>query len=217
MKTALILIPLFLTASPLSAKSVYCDADTDCFYVPQKVIDAGKRVPALLYLSCTGAKKSDLDSIKFIGDSLGWILFSCHATRNHRDAMLNNQDIIKTYKKAAKQYLIDTNRVFIYGFSGQGVQAMMTMFLQPKLFRGVITECGHTGALALAQWQSLKKNLVYLISREKDWNLQHNYTLHKNFQEYGIRDTFVITSGEHSIGTAQDISRAVKWLHKNTK
>jgi predicted esterase len=217
MKPWFVLILLFLLISPLSAKSIYCDADTDCFYVPQKVIDAGKNVPALLYLSCTGAKQSDLDSIKFIGDSLGWILFSCHATRNHRDAMLNDQDIIKTYKKAIKQYLIDTNRVFIYGFSGQGVQAMLSMFLHPKLFRGIIAECAHTGALALAQWHTLQNNLAYSVTREKDWNLNHNYTLHQKFQEHGIRDTLVITPGEHSIGTAQDFYKAVKWLKKNTQ
>lgn len=181
------------------------------------MLASGKKVPALLYLSCTGAKKSDLDSIRFIGDSLGWVIFSCHKSRNHRDAMQNNLDIIKTYHKAIIKYPIDTNRVFIYGFSGQGVQALITMFLHPKKFRGVITECAHAQALPLADWKTLKNNLAYLISRQKDWNLNANYLLHQKFQENGVNDTLVITPGEHSIGNAQELFQACKWIKKKTK
>lgn len=198
-------------------QGVVCFADSDCVYIPQSVSARGKRVPALLYLSCSGAKKADLDSISFIADSLNWIIFSCHKSRNHRDAMLNHQDIIKTYHKAIKLYPIDSTRVFIYGFSGQGVQAMMSMFLAPTLFRGLISECAHSGALSLAKWQTLKGKLVYLISRHKDWNLSHNYSLHEQFYKHGIKDTLIITAGEHSIGTAQDLLRAVKWLAKHSK
>jgi predicted peptidase len=197
------------------AKSVYVDPDTDCFYVPQKVIDADKKVPALLYLSCTGAIKSDLDSIKFIGDSLGWIIFSCHKTRNHRDAMQNDVDIIKTYNKAIKKYPIDTSRVFIYGFSGQGVQALLEMFLHPTKFKGVHTVCAHTGAMSLAKWSTLKNQLAYLISRQEDWNLQQNYQIDQAFKLNGIKDTLVITPGEHGIGDKFEIFRAIKWLKKN--
>jgi len=212
----LFLVIIIFTLS-LSAKSVYCDADTDCFYIPQKVVDSDKLVPALLYLSCTGAVKSDLDSIKFIGDSLGWIIFSCHKTRNHRDAIQNDIDIIKTYNKAVKKYPIDTTKVFIYGFSGQGVQALMEMFLHPTKFRGVHTVCAHTGAMSLAKWSTLKSHLAFLISRQKDWNLQQNYQIHQAFQDHGIKDTLVITPGEHGIGDKYEIFRAVRWLRKNSQ
>ncbi|MEO0074695.1 MAG: hypothetical protein ABIK31_01100 [candidate division WOR-3 bacterium] len=201
----------------LFGKNVICDNDSDCFYIPQKVLEMGKRVPALMYLSCTGAKKADLDSITFIADSLNWIIFSCQKSRNHRDVMLNHQDIIKTYHKAIKSYPIDSTRVFIYGFSGQGVQAMMSMFLRPTLFRGLISECAHSGALSLAKWQTLKGKLVYLVTRNKDWNLSHNYSLHEQFYKHGIKDTLIITAGEHSIGTAKDLFKAVKWLDKYSK
>ncbi len=215
MKLLLFIIVFFCFALSDFAKSVYVDSDTDCFYIPQKVLDADKNVPALLYFSCTGALKSDLDSIKFIGDSLSWIIFSCHKTRNHRDAMQNDIDIIKTYNKAIKKYPIDTTKVFIYGFSGQGVQALLEMFLHPTKFRGVHTVCAHTGAMSLAKWASLKGHFAFLISRQKDWNLQQNYQIDQSFKLNGVKDTLVITTGEHGIGDKFEIFRAVKWLKKN--
>lgn len=215
----LILVIIAFISFPLSglAKNVYVDADSDCYYIPQKVINSNKPVPALLYLSCTGAIKSDLDSIKFIADSLGWILFSCHQSRNHRDVMLNDKDIMKTYYKLIKNYKIDTTRIFIYGFSGQGVQSLMEMFLHPKIFRGVIPVCAHTGAMSLVKWQTLQGHLAYLVTREKDWNLQQNHILHQAFQEHGVKDTLVITPGEHGIGDKYEIFRAVRWLRKNSQ
>ncbi|MEO0092435.1 MAG: hypothetical protein ABIK61_06980 [candidate division WOR-3 bacterium] len=212
MKFRLLFFLLLIALNLLWAKDVYCDADTDCFYVPPKILNINKKVPALLYLSCTGAKKSDLDSIKFISDSLGWILFSCHKSRNHRDIWLNDKDIIKTYRKAIKKYPIDTTKVFIYGFSGQGVQALLEMFLHPNIFQGVIAECAHDQALPFARWSTLKNHLIYLVSRQNDWNLNANYRMHRKFQENGIKDTLVITPGEHSIGTAQDLYKAGQWL-----
>ncbi|MCX7785363.1 MAG: hypothetical protein N2201_03935 [candidate division WOR-3 bacterium] len=209
------LLLLLVLSTILWAKNIHCDADTDCFYLPQKIINTNKKVPALLYLSCTGAVKSDLDSIKFIGDSLGWVLFSCHKSRNHRDVLLNDKDIVRTYQKAIRNYPIDTTKVFIYGFSGQGVQALLEMFLHPTMFRGVITECAHAQVLLFAPWDRLKNNLIFLISREKDWNLNANILMHQKFQEHGIKDTIAVTPGEHSIGTAQDLFKAVKWLRQN--
>jgi len=216
MRVLFLLLALLLAIVSLSAKNVYCDTDNDCFYVPQRVINLGKQVPALLYLSCTGAKKADIDSIKFIADSLGWIIFSCHATRNHRDVMTNDKDIMKTYKKAIKNYDIDNTRVFIYGFSGQGVQALMELFLHPKIFRGVVTQCAHAQALPLADWKTLGNHLVYLISRTQDWNLNANYLLHSEFKKHSVRDTLVITPGEHGIGDANELYQGAKWLKKNS-
>lgn len=213
-------IPLIILLSvsislTVFAKSVYVDADTDCFYIPQKVAESDKRVPALLYLSCTGAVKSDLDSLKFIGDSLGWILFSCHKTRNHRDPMQNDLDIMKTYKKAIKKYQIDTTKVFVYGFSGQGVQAYQEMFMHPTKFKGVHAVCAHTGAMSFAKWSTLNGHIAYLISREKDWNLNENILIDQAFLYHGIRDTLVVTLGEHGIGDKYEIWNAIKWLKNN--
>ncbi|MDH5187161.1 MAG: prolyl oligopeptidase family serine peptidase [candidate division WOR-3 bacterium] len=208
---------IFVTLTGSLAENIFCDADSDCFYIPQKVKKSETGSPALIYLSCTGATAKDLDSIKIVGDSLKWILASCHKSRNHRYSMLNDKDIIKTYQKLLRNYRVDTSRIFIYGFSGMGVQALMELFLHPEKFSGAIAVCAHSQAMALAQWENLNENLVYLVSRTKDWNLSENLLIHQKFQQSRVRDTLVITPGEHSIGDKIELLNACSWLNRNSQ
>ena len=182
----------------------------------QKVKKLALRVPALLYLDCGGATTKNLDSIKIVADSLKWILAACHKSRNHRNSMLNDKDIVKTYQKLVKNYKVDTSRIFIYGFSGMGVQALMELFLHPEMFRGAVTVCAHTGAMRLAQLENLKDHLIYLVSRNQDWNLKENLLMHQEFQKYRIHDTLVITVGEHSLGDKYELLKACFWLNRNS-
>jgi poly(3-hydroxybutyrate) depolymerase len=124
---------------------------------------------------------------------------------------------MKTYQKFVKNYNVDVTKVFIYGFSGQGVQALMEMFLHPTAFKGVATVCAHTGTMSLAKWKTLQNHLAYLVTRTKDWNLQQNYLIHQAFQNHGVKDTLVITPGEHGIGDKYEVFRAVRWLRKNSQ
>lgn len=202
----------FLLFSNTFTQKIY--SDPDCFYPPKK---AQKTSPALIYLSCTGATAKDIKEIKEVADTLGWFLATCHKAKKRRDFWLNDKDIIKTYEKLIKNYPVDTSRVFLYGFSAMGVQALLTLFLHPDKFRGVISVCAHSQALPFAQWEKLKDKLIYLISRQKDWNFSENRHLHRVFQENGVRDTLVITPGEHSIGDIQELLKAVKWLNKNSR
>jgi predicted esterase len=193
-------------------KNLYCDSDGDCFYLPKKI--EKKKLPALLVLSCTGAKKEDIDSLIFIAESLSFILFSCHQSRNHRDFFLNDSDILKTYQKLIKKYPVDTNRVFIYGFSGMGAQALLTNFLHPEIFKGAIAVCAPALPFSFIKPAKLKKHHFCLITRKKDWNLYANQKLHQYFQANNIKDTLIITPGEHSIGEKSEIYEALKWLKK---
>ncbi|MEO0114390.1 MAG: prolyl oligopeptidase family serine peptidase [candidate division WOR-3 bacterium] len=208
---------LLILLSILLAQNIICDADSDCFYIPQKIKKLNKLAPALIYLDCGGATKKNLDSLRIIGDSLQWILATCHRSRNHRNWILNDQDIVKTHQKLVKNYQVDTSRIFIYGFSGMGVQALLELFLHPELFRGAIAVCAHSGAIGLTRLENLKENLIYLISREKDWNLSENLKMHREFQNYRIQDTLVITPGEHSIGDKFELLNACIWLDKNSR
>jgi len=154
---------------------------------------------------------------KIVGDSLGWILVACHKCKKHRDIWLNDQDIIKTYQKVIKNYQIDSSRIFIYGFSAMGVQALIELFLHPEIFRGAIPVCAHSQMISLARWETLKDHLVYLISRTEDWNLLENKFIHQVFQEQKIKDTLVITPGRHDIGDSIELLKAAIWLDKNSR
>lgn len=208
---------LFLITDISFAHKIYCDADSDCFYLPLKVKKLNLPAPALIYLDCGGATAKNIDSIKIVGDSLKWILASCHKSKNHRDSRLNDKDIVKTYQKLIKNYKVDSSRIFIYGFSGMGVQALMELFLHPEMFKGVVAVCAHTGAMGLAQLENLQDHLIYLISRSSDWNLQKNFKMHQEFQQYQVPDTLVLTPGEHSIGDKNELLRAANWLNQNSQ
>jgi len=203
---------IFLIFLLTFSQNFYCDSDGDCFYLPQK--REKKKLPALLVLSCTGAKKEDIDSLIFIAESLSFILFSCHQSRNHRDFFLNDRDILKTYQKLIKKYPVDTHRVFIYGFSGMGAQALLTNFLHPEIFKGAIAVCAPALPFSFIKPNKLKNHYFYLVTRKKDWNLSANLKLHCYFQKNNIKDTLIITKGEHAIGDKYEIFNALKWLKK---
>ena len=186
-------------------------AQQDLFYAPKNL---KANAPALIITSCTGATKKDLDSNKAIADELGWIICTSAKTRNHRDSRQNDADIMATYKTLLAKYPVDTSRIYIYGFSGQAVQALMAVFLHPAKLKGAVAICAHAGAMPYANWEMLKDKQFYLISRERDWNLNDNKTMYQAFLENSISDTLVITPGQHRPKTRRELFEACKWLDK---
>ena len=216
MSTARLLLLVALAGTTLAgslSKGVVCDSDSDCFYVPPRVAKAGGRVPALAILHCNGAVPKDLDTFRLIGDSLGWIEATCHATRNHRSTDSNDVDIVRTIQKLLTRYPVDSSRLFLFGFSGQGVQALATMFLHPDLVRGLVAVCPHAAAVPLAVWDELQGHLVYLVTRQHDWNRIENEKMHQLFNENGVQTELRTTPGEHGNGPATEILAGCRWLN----
>lgn len=214
---ALLIIPVSIFVSQGTSrglKSLVCDADSDCFYAPEDSLRPAY-YPALIILTCTGATPKDLDSIADIADSLHWLFATCHKSKNHRSIYLNDNDIMKTYEKLTRDYPTDVAQVYIYGFSGMGVQAMVELFWHPKNFRGVIAVCAHKGAMSFVKWPKLNDKLIYLISRKKDWNLDDNRQMDNQFKLNNISDTLVITPGKHTPPGHQELLDACSWLSDN--
>jgi hypothetical protein len=194
---------------------ILCDADSDCFYAPVDS-DTSGYYPALLVLSCTGATAEDLDSIIYVADSLRILVATCHESRNHRESYLNDQDIMKTYEKLVCSFKVDLSRVFIYGFSGMGVQALLSLFLHGQHFRGVVAVSAHKGAMGYLKGEESSGRCIYLISRENDWNLDDNRQMHVQFGYYDLNDTLVITPGEHMPPSQKELLDACQWLLSKT-
>jgi hypothetical protein len=186
----------------------------DLFYHPAA---AKKPAPALIILSCTGATQADLDSCRPIADSLGWALATCAKSRNHREASFNDYDIMATYSALVGKYPIDRSRVFVYGFSGQGVQALTSVFLHPEAFRGAVAICAHDGAMGLARWETLAGRSFYLVTRRNDWNREGNARMDAAFRKSGVRDTLVITKGKHEPKGFNEVIKGCRWLDNKTK
>ncbi|MEO0073605.1 MAG: hypothetical protein ABIK43_02940 [candidate division WOR-3 bacterium] len=201
------------------SSGIVCDADSDCFYVPARWQDSchSQSLPALILLHCNGALPVDLDTCRFIADSLGWIMASCHASRNHRDVGLNTSDILKTVRKLLIRYPVDPARVFLFGFSGQGQQALITMLMHPEVIRGTVSVCAPGGALRLASFEGMRQNCAYLVTRKSDWNLQDNLQMYRVFNLRGLPCQIRITAGEHSPGPWQEILAGARWLDIQTR
>ncbi|MBM3331266.1 hypothetical protein FJY68_05350 [candidate division WOR-3 bacterium] len=217
-RTAVLLA--LLAAAALAAslpKGLVRDPDSDCFYVPPQVAKAGGRVPALVLLHCNGAGPKDLDTFRSIGDSLGWIAATCHATRNHRSADSNDADVVRTIAKLLTRYPVDSSRVFLFGFSGQGVQALATMFRHPELVRGLVAVCPHAAAVPLAVWEELPGHLAYLVTRNQDWNRADNEMMYRLLNEHGILTELKTTPGEHGSGPAAEVLAGCRWLSLATQ
>lgn len=197
-------------------KGIVCDADSDCFYVPPRIASAGGRVPALLILHCNGAVPKDLDTFRLVADSLGWIEATCHATRNHRDTDSNDVDVVRTIHKLLARYPVDSSRLFLFGFSGQGVQALATLFRHPDLVRGVVAVCPHAAAVPLAVWEELQGHAVYLVTRKQDWNRVDNEEMYQLFSENSVPTELVTTPGEHGNGPASEVLTGCRWLLQAT-
>lgn len=215
---------LFLLAGVAVGGSagIVCDADSDCYYVPPMVQqrlarDSTARFPCLLVLHCNGAVPEDLDSLRLVGDSLCWVMASCHATRNRRGMMLNDSSIMRTAAKFLGGFPVDTSRVFVFGYSGQAVQALAALFLHPDVFRGVAATCGHAGALDLAVWETLAGHMVYLITRNKDWNRTANEQMAQALNSHGVAAELVTTPGEHSPGPRQELLSGCRWLETRSR
>jgi predicted esterase len=193
-------------------KGIVCDADSDCFYVPERTARAGVKVPALLVLHCNGAVPKDLDTFRLVADSLGWVEATCHATRNHRSTDSNDVDIVRTIHKLLKGYPVDSSRLFLFGFSGQGVQALATMFLHPDLVRGLVAVCPHSAAVPLAHWDELQRHFVYMVTRQQDWNRAEVEKMYQLFNENGVRSERITTPGEHGNGPATEVLEGCRWL-----
>jgi len=193
-------------------QGIVCDADSDCFYVPKRAAKAGGRVPALLILHCNGAVPKDLDTFRLIADSLGWIEATCHATRNHRSTDSNDVNVVRTMHKLLARYPVDSSRLFLFGFSGQGVQALATLFLHPDLVRGVVAVCPHSAAVPLAAWEELQEHAIYLVTRKQDWNRAENEKMYQLFNENGVLTEFITTPGGHGNGPASEVLTACRWL-----
>ncbi len=199
------------------SREIYCDADSDCFYAPYDTAAPGTYYPVLFYLSCTGATGADLDSLRPLADSLGLIVASCHQSRNHRDLIINDLDIMATYEKLVRDYPVDPDRIFIYGFSGQAVQAMYAQFKHPRQFRGVFAVCGHEGAMPGARMSDLKGKTFYLMTREEDWNLKANRIMYTRLLTGGVSVTLFVGPGPHGPPGLQDFYRAMAWLLEDSR
>ncbi len=204
------LLVVLVSAAPAGA--VTCDSDSDCFYVPRAAARPG--APALVVLSCVGARRVDLDTLRPIADTLGWVFATCAGPRNRRDSDSNDADIVRTATKLLRLYGADPRRLFVFGFSGMGVQALASLCAHPDLLRGAAATCAHRGGIAGADLAGLSESKVFLRTRTGDWNRADNTLMFRLMREAGVEVKLVTDSGPHAIGPKRELLEACRWLER---
>ncbi len=165
---------------------------------------AGKH-PTLLYLCCTGGKMENIDTARLVYDSLEWNIAVCGKSRNHRDPKKNTMDILNLVDELLTFPQVDSYRIVIYGFSGQGAQALSIALSFPLLFGGVITQCAHDALIRDIDRENVPGLPVVLLTREKDWNRGRNEKIKVLLDRLGANAKLIVTPGVHRIGDAKEL------------
>ena len=164
--------------------------------------------PTLLFLDCNGAREEDIDTSRFIYDSLKWNIAVCGSSRNHRDPRLNETDILVLVHRLYSYSAVDRQKIVLFGFSGQGAQALGTYLRHPQYFAGVVTECAHPGLIYNPDFKDAEGKPVILITREQEWNRGWNEMMAQIFSDRGMNVKLIMTPGEHHIGDAKELYNA---------
>lgn len=116
-----------------------------------------------------------------------------------------------------QEYAIDTERVYLSGFSGGGRTAGLTMGLYPELFRGAIYICGvnfwddDVGAAAL---ERIRDNAYVFLTGTRDFNQADTGRVFRRYRSAGVERALpmVIRGLGHELPGADDFTRAIDYL-----
>jgi len=208
-----IAIVLFCRFAPVACSEIrtFTDSEGNIFALQP---ESGKQKGTLLYLDCNGGSIEDIDTSRFVFDSLGWNIAVCGKSKNHRSAIINREDILALVDYLQSLPQVNPLRIVIFGFSGQGAQAIGTALQFPNLFGGIITECAHHGGITNPNWNDAGGLPIILITRETDWNREHNERMADLLTQNGLIVQLIVTEGEHHIGDSSELFEACKLMNK---
>ncbi|MFK8111392.1 MAG: hypothetical protein AB8B91_04300 [Rubripirellula sp.] len=137
---------------------------------------------------------------------LGWIGIASNDSKN---GPLQDRAIESMWKQCQERFSIDSDRVYISGFSGGARVA--TWFAANHATRG------HLAIGAVMGYDELPKTTYYLLSGNEDpatKELQRAETLLRERGSAVHRTTF---SGKHVMAREKDVATGLRWLAEQTK
>jgi hypothetical protein len=113
-------------------------------------------------------------------------------------------------------YSINTERVYISGFSGGGRVASMVATEYNRIFKGAIYNSGanYWGETALPRYQEMTDKHYVFITGTEDFNLEDTRQVYDEYLKLGIRHSklMVIPGMAHKRPAAQDLHTAIQYL-----
>ena len=117
---------------------------------------------------------------------------------------------------AARDYRIDSSRVYVSGFSGGGRVASMIALDYPHVFRGALYICGVNplGDRKPAQLDSIRSNRYVFLTGRKDFNRLETRSVHRSYRRAGVENVMLmdIPGMDHRIPSPERLGKALDFL-----
>jgi len=116
----------------------------------------------------------------------------------------------------ARDYKVDSARVYVSGFSGGGRVASMVAPEYPQVFKGAIFICGVNfwGSRKPAQLDAVKSNRYVFLTGKKDFNRGETRSAHRSYRRAGVENVLLmdISGMDHSLPSALKFGEAIMFL-----
>jgi hypothetical protein len=197
------------------AKAISADEDiTWKMYVPENY-DPGKPAGLMVYISPTpkGWMPRNWQSV-IDEENLIWISANDSGNRTI-DARRILFAVLGT-QIAAKNYAIDTDRVYLSGFSGGGKVASKVAIDFANLFKGAIYICGvlHWKRNPPPLYDQVKANRYVFLTGKNDFNSDLTKNIYRKYQSAGLRNIYLmdILGMAHKTPGTKDFRKAISYL-----
>jgi len=118
----------------------------------------------------------------------------------------------------SKEYKVDTQRVYVSGFSGGGKVASITASEFPQLFKGGVYICGVLPNATKSQnIELVKQNRHVFVTGRKDFNFKSTKRAHRAYKKSGIEESelLIIPNLKHQNPNAEGIDQALSFFDAN--
>jgi predicted esterase len=207
--------------SPLRLQAIDLQRETFFVHVPASRPPRGYGVLVFIHPSQDARIPPGWASVL---DEHGMIYVSAYKSGNDENVIDRRMPLaVLAAYNIMQRYSIDSDRVYIGGFSGGSRAAMRVALAYPDLFRGVLLNAGSDpigdGTLALPSTDLFDRfqrstRLVYVTGSEDNWNIQHDLLSRDSLHTLCVFGTSVETmfrSG-HDIAAPNFVGRALTAL-----
>jgi predicted peptidase len=116
----------------------------------------------------------------------------------------------------ARDYQVDSSRVYVSGFSGGGRVASMVAPEYPSVFKGAIFICGVNdwGNRKPADLETIQANRYVFLTGRKDFNRSETRSVHRSYKRAGVDNVLLmdISGMDHRNPSAAKFAEAIAFL-----
>lgn len=192
-------------------QSVNCVSDPSisyAIYIPSG-FNPGKRYPLILAFDPHASGFIPVDHYKVLAEQYGFILAASNDSKNGQTREMTEKICQALMADIRTTYPIDTNRIYLMGFSGGARVAGMMAMMHPGI-RGVIA-CG-AGLPGMSPMPEIRFEF-FGIAGLGDFNLNEMLQLNQALDQTSVRHHLTTFNGSHEWPPETIINDAVLWIN----